>query len=85
MLLIGLGYVGLPLAREAVFSGLRVTGYDLNPNVVKTLSSGRSHVGDVPDTDIQAMLAKGFRGSSKLTGIGLSSDYCLCRPGGHGG
>jgi UDP-N-acetyl-D-glucosamine dehydrogenase len=33
LLVIGLGYVGLPLAREAVQSGLRVTGLDLDPRV----------------------------------------------------
>jgi hypothetical protein len=59
LLVIGLGYVGLPLAREAAFSGFRVVGYDLNTEVVAGLNAGRSHVGDVPPADIAEMLARG--------------------------
>ena len=58
LLVIGLGYVGLPLAREAAFAGLTVVGYDLNTEVVAGLNAGRSHVGDVPAADIAEMLRR---------------------------
>ena len=64
LLVIGLGYVGLPLAREAAFAGLTVVGYDLNTEVVAGLNAGRSHVGDVPAGDIAEMLRKGFRATA---------------------
>ena len=47
LVVIGLGYVGLPLAQEGVRSGLRVAGYDRDPQVVRALAAGRSHV-DAP-------------------------------------
>ena len=40
LLVIGLGYVGLPLAREAALLGLRVVGYDLDKDMVARLNSG---------------------------------------------
>jgi len=58
--IIGLGYVGLPLAREAVHEGMRVGGLDLNGELVESLSAGRSHVDDIPDHDIASMLERGF-------------------------
>lgn len=49
---IGLGYVGLPLAVEAARSGLRVIGFDVDEGVVQGVNAGRSHVEDVPDRDV---------------------------------
>ncbi len=45
---VGLGYVGLPLAVELATSGYRVVGFDVKPEVVETVNAGRSHVQDVP-------------------------------------
>ena len=61
LLVIGLGYVGLPLAREATLSGLTVVGLDLNEEVIAGLNTGRSHIGDISDRDIGRMLAYGFK------------------------
>jgi UDP-N-acetyl-D-glucosamine dehydrogenase len=44
---IGLGYVGLPLALTAVESGWNVIGYDKNPDLIRGLLSGNSHIDDV--------------------------------------
>jgi nucleotide sugar dehydrogenase len=71
LLVIGLGYVGLPLAREAVAAGLAVAGYDQNRAVVDGLRAGRSHVDDISDEDVAAMIAGGFQPEateSALTG-----------------
>src|SRR5271156_6378971 len=61
VVIIGLGYVGLPLAQEAVRVGLRVTGLDVRQDTVDSLNAGRSHVDDVSDADVAAMVAGGFR------------------------
>ena len=45
---VGLGYVGLPLAMEVVRAGYRVIGFDVNSRVVDALNAGRSHILDVP-------------------------------------
>jgi len=41
---VGLGYVGLPLAMELVRAGYRVLGVDVNSRVVDSLNAGRSHI-----------------------------------------
>src|SRR5437762_7578989 len=56
LLVIGLGYVGLPLAAEAARCGLTVVGYDPDHAVVSGLNVGRSHVGDVSGDEVHAML-----------------------------
>jgi UDP-N-acetyl-D-glucosamine dehydrogenase len=56
---IGLGYVGLPLAIEFAKAGFRVIGYDVSQRVVDTLLSGTSHIQDVPSADVAAALAAG--------------------------
>jgi len=60
VVVIGLGYVGLPLAREATLSGLSVVGLDLNREIVDGLNAGDSHVGDISDADIAQMHLRGF-------------------------
>ncbi|SDS02571.1 nucleotide sugar dehydrogenase [Actinopolymorpha singaporensis] len=57
---VGLGYVGLPLVREACRAGLRVVGLDVSPRVVAGLAAGRSHIDDLSDADVTAMLAAGL-------------------------
>jgi len=80
LLVIGLGYVGLPLAREAAFAGLTVVGYDLNTEVVAGLNAGRSHVGDVPAGDIAEMLRKGFRATASEEEAGDPDTVVICVP-----
>jgi UDP-N-acetyl-D-glucosamine dehydrogenase len=80
LLVIGLGYVGLPLAREATLSGLTVVGYDLNREMVAELNSGRSHVGDIPDADIAEMLAKGFRATAIEGEVEAPETVVICVP-----
>jgi UDP-N-acetyl-D-glucosamine dehydrogenase len=64
LVVIGLGYVGLPLAQEACRSGLRVAGLDLDRRVVTTLTEGRSHIDDLSDADVAAMNDAGFRATT---------------------
>ena len=54
--IIGLGYVGLPLAIAFVEAGLDVEGIDANSGRVAELSAGRSHIDDVPNDRLQAAL-----------------------------
>jgi UDP-N-acetyl-D-glucosamine dehydrogenase len=61
VLVIGHGYVGLPLAADATRSGLTVVGYDISPAVVSGLNSGWSHIADVSSAEVAAMQARGFR------------------------
>jgi UDP-N-acetyl-D-glucosamine dehydrogenase len=80
LLVIGLGYVGLPLACEAARSGLSVVGLDLNNELVSGLNSGRSHVGDISDSDIADMLARGFRATALESEVGSTDTVVICVP-----
>jgi UDP-N-acetyl-D-glucosamine dehydrogenase len=56
---IGLGYVGLPLAVEFAQAGFRVSGIDLDEKRVRELSRGRSYIQDVPTSDVRALVRSG--------------------------
>lgn len=58
---IGLGYVGLPLAITAAERGLDVIGFDVSPVLVEQLNNGVSHVSDVSDDALKAALHAGAR------------------------
>lgn len=77
---IGLGYVGLPLAREAAAVGLKVVGLDKNPRIAAGLNSGRSHVDDVSDEDVREMLAAGFRASTDEGCLARVQTVVICVP-----
>jgi len=55
---IGLGYVGLPLAVEVASAGFPVTGIDVDAAKVASLHAGRSYVGDVPDGRLRILVSK---------------------------
>ena len=59
VVVVGLGYVGLPLAMRAVAVGHDVTGYDTDPVRVKRLQAGESYVEDVPASELAAALDSG--------------------------
>jgi UDP-N-acetyl-D-glucosamine dehydrogenase len=56
---VGLGYVGLPLAMEFAHAGFRVIGYDVSQRVIDLLMSGQSHIQDVPAEQVKAAVANG--------------------------
>src|SRR5438874_8222615 len=68
---IGLGYVGLPLAVEFAHAGFNVTGVDLDKSKVEAIGAGRSYIKDVQDEDVSAGVRAG-----KLR---ASTDYSVLR------
>ncbi|MFD6135460.1 nucleotide sugar dehydrogenase [Isoptericola sp. NPDC056618] len=77
---IGLGYVGLPLAREAVRAGLQVRGFDVTTPVVDALNEGRSHVDDISDADVASMVEAGFRATADVEDIRGAAAVVICVP-----
>ena len=57
--IIGLGYVGLPLAINVSRVGHEVVGVDNNATLVDRLSAGKSHIGDVSDSELCEAIQKG--------------------------
>jgi UDP-N-acetyl-D-glucosamine dehydrogenase len=56
---VGLGYVGLPLALEFARAGFKVIGYDVSDRVIRELMSGKSHIQDVPSADVAKLVKAG--------------------------
>lgn len=56
---IGLGYVGLPLAVEKGKVGFKVIGFDINPKRVDRVNAGDNYIGDVKDVELQELTQKG--------------------------
>jgi UDP-N-acetyl-D-glucosamine dehydrogenase len=77
---IGLGYVGMPLAKEAVAAGLRVVGVDVDPTKVEALTAGRSYIDDLTDADLEHMLANGFTATLDETVLARSNTIVICVP-----
>ena len=73
---IGLGYVGLPLAIEAANSKLKVVGYDINESLVTNLNNSTSHVEDISNNQVSNSLEKDliFTSDSEILG---ESEYIV--------
>lgn len=56
--IIGLGYVGLPLAVEFAKAGFSVTGIDISPEVVNNVNKGKSYIIDVPSSELSSLIKK---------------------------
>lgn len=77
LVVIGQGYVGLPLAVRAVEAGFDVVGLDLDSTRVKRLSAGESFVEDIPAARLATALATGrYRPSGDYTDA-TDFDYCV--------
>ncbi|MFF0451486.1 nucleotide sugar dehydrogenase [Streptomyces sp. NPDC004609] len=80
LVVVGLGYVGLPLARAAAASGMRVVGLDRSALVVEGLNSGASHIDDISSSDVRAMLGRGFRAVDRPEVIADAAAVVVCVP-----
>lgn len=80
LLIIGLGYVGLPLALQACRSGLTVSGYDINADAVEKLNRGVSYIDDLSNSDIAEMLDAGFTATTDVSCISSSEAVAVCVP-----
>ena len=79
--IIGLGYVGLPLAVELGRAGFRVLGYDVNRRVVEGLNAGRSHIKDISDADLQSVLKAGrFEATADPARLAEPDAISICVP-----
>ncbi|MEO8481334.1 MAG: nucleotide sugar dehydrogenase [Acidobacteriota bacterium] len=78
---VGLGYVGLPLAVEFARAGFRVTGIDLDARKVAAINEGRSYIQDVPTTDVAQFHAAGLlSATADPADVGLLDTINICVP-----
>ncbi|MFD0685374.1 nucleotide sugar dehydrogenase [Actinomadura fibrosa] len=80
LVVIGLGYVGLPLVREACRAGLRAGGLDRDARVVAGLKAGLSHIDDVAPAEVEEMLAAGFVPSLDENVLDGARTVVICVP-----
>jgi UDP-N-acetyl-D-glucosamine dehydrogenase len=79
--IVGLGYVGLPLALELANAGFRVLGFDVQQKVVDGLNAGHSHVKDVTDAQLQAVVKTGrFSATSDMRRLAEPDAVSICVP-----
>ncbi len=79
--IVGLGYVGLPLAVEFAKAGFPVTGIDLLQDKVDGLNRGKSHVQDVPDSEVAKFVnAKTFSATTDFSVVGELDTINICVP-----
>ena len=78
---IGLGYVGLPLAVEFARGGMKVIGFDLDRQRVESINSGRSYIPDVPTEMVAALVESGkLSASTDFSHLADTDAVVICVP-----
>src|SRR5262249_14716126 len=77
---IGLGYVGLPLALLFSEQKFKVTGFDIDYKKIDTLSRGGSYIVRIPETEIQAAQAQGFTATADYSCVAGLDVIIICVP-----
>ena len=78
--IVGMGYVGLPLALLFSEERFKVTGFDIDGRKVETLNRGGSYIVRIPGTEIQLAQQKGFRATADYTEIAQMDVVIICVP-----
>lgn len=79
--IVGLGYVGLPLAVEMARAGYRTIGFDLSDSVVNGVNRGDSHINDVPSDVLRAYVGEGLlSATSDLSRLADCDAISICVP-----
>ncbi len=78
---IGLGYVGLPLAVELGNAGFKVLGFDVSQRVVDGLNARTSHVKDISDAQLKSVVDKGlFSATTNGSALAACDAISICVP-----
>jgi UDP-N-acetyl-D-glucosamine dehydrogenase len=77
---LGLGYVGLPLARAFCAAGFPVLGFDTDEGRVEHLRRGESYLRHLPDAELRRMAARGFGATARLERLGEVDAALVCVP-----
>lgn len=79
--ILGLGYVGLPLAREFATAGVKVLGFDIDDKKVKKLNSGRSIIKHIPHSQVKQLIkSKLFSATSNMARLKSTDAVLICVP-----
>src|SRR6059058_2426420 len=78
--IIGLGYVGLPLARTFSDNGFAVLGFDTDPAKVAALTRGEGYLKHIPAESVQAMRRAGFEATDRMERLKEADAVLICVP-----
>lgn len=79
--IIGLGYVGLPLAAVTAEQGFTVTGFDIDPTKIDRITAGQSYIDAVPGETLKALVqAKRLSATSDFAGLAQCRIIVICVP-----
>ena len=78
---VGLGYVGLPLAVEKAKAGYRTIGFDIQASKVAMVNAGTNYIGDVVNEDLAAIVASGkLSATTDFARVASADCVCICVP-----
>ena len=78
---IGLGYVGLPLAVEKAKAGYNTIGFDVQEKKVHMVNEGHNYINDIEDSDLEGMVKEGkLKATSDYSFINDTDVICICVP-----
>ena len=77
---LGLGYVGLPLALRFAEAGLKTVGFDIDAGKVRKLEAGRSYINYIPDRAIRDGLRRGFEATTDFSRAARMDALIICVP-----
>ncbi|MFZ2462500.1 MAG: nucleotide sugar dehydrogenase [Caldibacillus thermoamylovorans] len=78
---IGLGYVGLPLAVEKAKAGYKTIGFDVQVSKVEMVNNGENYIGDVVNEDLQEIVNSGLlKATTDFAQVATADCVCICVP-----
>ncbi|MGV2687276.1 UDP-N-acetyl-D-glucosamine dehydrogenase, partial [Clostridium perfringens] len=78
---VGLGYVGLPLAVEKANAGYETIGFDVQDEKVQMVNKGQNYIGDVVDAELKELTEKGLlKATTDFSFIKDVDTVCICVP-----
>jgi len=78
--IVGLGYVGLPLAIRYATIGYKVIGIDIDVEKNNKLNSGKSYIDNITDEKVQSIISAGFFATNDFAKISEADGIILCLP-----
>jgi len=78
--IVGLGYVGIPLAIRYAEVGYKVLGFDIDPEKIEKISNGKTYIKHLPDEMIQSAVDRGFESTTDFSRAGEADTLILCVP-----
>jgi len=78
--IVGLGYVGIPLALRFTDVGYKVIGFDIDPEKAEKITAGKTYIEHIPDEAIKSATDKGFQATTDFNNASVADALILCVP-----